>query len=76
MDLHVGIDIPSHQISQKILLFFWGGLSYVTINNGGLSTANEISFFRIFKYIYFPALVRFGGEMQHTTSCYLSNNQQ
>ena len=52
MDLHVGIDIPSHQISkQNHRICFLGGESYVTINNGGLSTADEISCFRIFKYI-------------------------
>jgi len=42
VDLHVGIDIPSHQISRKKSSNFslGGGESYVTINNGGLSTAS------------------------------------
>jgi hypothetical protein len=53
VDLHVGIDIPSHQISRKNRRNFLGGESYVTINNGELSTADEISCFRIFKYIQF-----------------------
>jgi hypothetical protein len=43
---------PSHQISQKnCRICFGGGGSLVTINNGGLSIADEISFFQIFKYI-------------------------
>ena len=66
VDLHIGIDIPSHQISQQNRRFFWGGGSYVTINNGGLSIADEISFFRIFKYIRFsrPRTV-WGGKATH-----------
>ena len=36
MDLHVGIDIPSHQISkQNHRICFWGGESYATIKMEG-----------------------------------------
>ena len=56
-----------------------GGLPYATINNGRVSIANEISSFRIFKYLCLntPAQL-FKWQPQHTTSWLLpnrSNNQ-
>ena len=55
MDLHVGIDIHTipPDITKKLSNFSLGGEYYVTINNGGLSTADEISFFRMLKFIRF-----------------------
>jgi hypothetical protein len=67
--LHVGIDILYHptRYHKKIVEFvLGGGVLCVTINNGGLSIADEISFFRIFKYIRFsrPRTV-WGGNATH-----------
>jgi len=41
----------------------------------GFPLPMKLIFFEYSNIFDFPALVRFGGEMQHTTSCYLSNNQ-
>ena len=76
MDLHVSIDIPSHQISQKNhRICFGGGESYATIKMEGFPLPMRFLFFVYSNIFDFPARVRFGGEMQRTTSCYLINNQ-
>ena len=60
-----GHDHPT-RYHKEIVEFVLGGGSLVTINNGGLSIADEISFFRIFKYIWFsrPRTV-WGGNATH-----------
>jgi hypothetical protein len=50
VDLHVGIDIPSHQISQKIVEFvFFGGGVLCNNQNGGLPLPMRFLFFKFYE---------------------------
>ena len=76
MDLHVGIDIPSHQISRKNhRICFWGGESYATIKMEGFPLPMRFLFFEYSNIFDFPARVRFGGEMPTDNIMLLINNQ-
>ena len=67
MDLHVGID----DITKKSSNLFWGGGVLCNNQNGGLSIANEISFFLYIQiYSIFPPAYGLGGKCQRTKSCY------